>query len=237
MCATLSPQTGRGYPRHVPSLSSSLSSLPSLRCARRRAIMPHDRGQSVRVERPEMPFNDFRQFLDVMRQQGELVDINQPIALDRRRQGAQATHTRRGGKRRASKSRKGTDFPLCAASTPAASIPLIAFETDEKNVTQKVLDGLNNPIKPKISKNGGAPCQDVVLTGHDIDITRFPIPTYAPRMGAPTSRQASWFPRYRRPACRTSVTTDFSFLARTRSRSGSAVPSLWQVPYNASRWA
>ena len=28
-----------------------------------------------------MPFHDFRQFLDVMRQQGELVDINRPIAL------------------------------------------------------------------------------------------------------------------------------------------------------------
>ncbi len=28
-----------------------------------------------------MPYQDFRQFLDVLRQQGELVDIDRPIAL------------------------------------------------------------------------------------------------------------------------------------------------------------
>ena len=28
-----------------------------------------------------MPYHDFRQFLDVLRQHGELVDINRPIAL------------------------------------------------------------------------------------------------------------------------------------------------------------
>ena len=29
-----------------------------------------------------MPFQDFRQFLDVLRQRGELIDINRPVALN-----------------------------------------------------------------------------------------------------------------------------------------------------------
>jgi hypothetical protein len=29
----------------------------------------------------EMPYQDFRQFLDVLRQQGELIDVDRPIAL------------------------------------------------------------------------------------------------------------------------------------------------------------
>ena len=37
-----------------------------------------------------MPFADFRQFLDVLRQHGELIDINRPVALERRRQGDEA---------------------------------------------------------------------------------------------------------------------------------------------------
>ena len=28
-----------------------------------------------------MPYQDFRQFLDVLRQQGELIDVDRPIAL------------------------------------------------------------------------------------------------------------------------------------------------------------
>ena len=35
-----------------------------------------DRGET------SMPYQDFRQFLDVLRQHGELVDVNRPIALN-----------------------------------------------------------------------------------------------------------------------------------------------------------
>ena len=35
-----------------------------------------DRGET------SMPYQDFRQFLDVLRQHGELIDVNRPIALN-----------------------------------------------------------------------------------------------------------------------------------------------------------
>ncbi len=45
-----------------------------------------------------------------------------------------------------------------------------------------MLDGLDNPIAPTIV-TGKPPCQDEVITGDDIDLTRWPIPTYSPKDG------------------------------------------------------
>ena len=57
-----------------------------------------------------MPFHDFRQFLDVMRQQGELVDINQPIALTD--VGKALKHAYAKGRKATSFNKNGTEFPL-----------------------------------------------------------------------------------------------------------------------------
>ena len=129
-----------------------------------------------------MPFHDFRQFLDVMRQQGELVDINQAVALTD--VGKALKHAYAKGRKATSFNKNGTEFPLVCGVYSSRKHALIAFEADEKNVTQKVLDGLSKPIAPKISNGGGAPCQEVVITD-DIDIRRFPIPTYSPKDGGP----------------------------------------------------
>jgi 2,5-furandicarboxylate decarboxylase 1 len=99
-----------------------------------------------------MPFHDFRQFLDVMRQQGELVDINQAIALTD--VGKALKHAYAKGRKATSFNKNGTEFPLVCGVYSSRKHALIAFEADEKTVTQKVLDGLNNPIKPKISDGG-----------------------------------------------------------------------------------
>ena len=129
-----------------------------------------------------MPFHDFRQFLDVMRQQGELVDINQPVSLTD--VGKALKHAYAKGRKATSFNKNGTEFPLVCGVYSSRKHALIAFEADEKNVTQKVLEGLSKPIAPKISNGGGAPCQEVVITD-DIDIRRFPIPTYSPKDGGP----------------------------------------------------
>ena len=101
-----------------------------------------------------MPFHDFRQFLDTMRQQGELVDINQEIALTDVGKAMKQSYKRQGPGVVFNKN--GTEFPLVCGVYSSRKHALLAFETDEKNVTQKVLDGLNNPIKPRIS-NGAPP--------------------------------------------------------------------------------
>jgi 4-hydroxy-3-polyprenylbenzoate decarboxylase/2,5-furandicarboxylate decarboxylase 1 len=129
-----------------------------------------------------MPYQDFRQFLDVLRQHGELVDVNRPIALSDVGKAMKQSYRRQGPAIMFTEN--GTAFPLVAGVYSTRSKALLAFQADEKAILQKVLDGLDNPIAPVISKDA-APCHEVLIEGADIDITRFPIPTYSPKDGGP----------------------------------------------------
>ena len=129
-----------------------------------------------------MPYHDFRQFLDVLRQQGELIDVDRPIALTDVGKALKQAYQK--GRPAVSFNDNGTEFPLVCGVYSDRNKALLAFQADEKTILQKVLDGLDNPIAPKMVK-GNAPCHEVVITGDDIDINRFPIPTYSPKDGGP----------------------------------------------------
>jgi 2,5-furandicarboxylate decarboxylase 1 len=129
-----------------------------------------------------MPYQDFRQFLDVLRQQGELIDIDRPIALTDVGKALKQAYQK--GRPAVSFNDNGTEFPLVCGVYSDRNKALLAFQSDDKSILQKVLDGLDNPIAPRMVK-GPAPCHEVVITGDDIDINRFPIPTYSPKDGGP----------------------------------------------------
>ena len=153
-----------------------------------------------------MPYQDFRQFLDVLRQHGELIDINRPVALNDVGKAMKQSYVRQGPA--IMFTQNGTDYPLVAGVYSTRSKALLAFEADEDTIFDKVLTGLDNPIPPTAFA-GKAPCQDEVITGDDIDIRRLPCRPTARRMAAPTSRPASWCRRIPRPACPTSAITAF----------------------------
>src|SRR4029078_562906 len=73
---------------------------------------------------------------------------------------------------------------LVAGVYSTRSKALLAFEADEDTIFDKVLTGLDDPIPPTAFA-GKAPCQDEVITGEDIDIRRWPVPTYSPKDGGP----------------------------------------------------
>jgi 4-hydroxy-3-polyprenylbenzoate decarboxylase/2,5-furandicarboxylate decarboxylase 1 len=135
-----------------------------------------------RLREIAMPYTDFRQFLDVLRQHGELTDIDRPIALSDVGKVMKHSYKRQGPAIQFNQ--VGTEFPLVAGVYSTRSKALLAFQADESEILEKVLAGLNRPIPPTISANA-APCQEVVITGPDIDISRFPIPTYSPKDGGP----------------------------------------------------
>src|SRR4249919_672099 len=83
-----------------------------------------------------MPYQDFRQFLDVLRQQGELIDINRPIALDE--VGKALKQAYQQGRPAISFNDNGTDFPLVCGVYSSRAQALLAFQTDEKSILQKV---------------------------------------------------------------------------------------------------
>ena len=129
-----------------------------------------------------MPYHDFRQFLDVLRQHGELIDVNRPIALNDVGKAMKQSYVRQGPAIMFNKN--GTDYPLVAGLYSTRSKALLAFEADEDTIFDKVLSGLDHPIPPTMM-SGTAPCHDEIISGDDIDLTRWPIPTYSPKDGGP----------------------------------------------------
>src|SRR3977135_1087730 len=130
-----------------------------------------------------MPYPAFRQFLDTLRQHGELIDVNRPVALTDVGKAMKQSYRRQGPG--IVFNQNGTDFPLICGADSTRPKALLAFEADEKTIMQKVLDGLDNPIAP-VLRNGGAPCHEVVID-RNIALSRFPIPTYSPKDRRPYS--------------------------------------------------
>jgi 4-hydroxy-3-polyprenylbenzoate decarboxylase/2,5-furandicarboxylate decarboxylase 1 len=123
-----------------------------------------------------MPYQDFRQFLDVLRQHGELIDVNRPVALNDVGKAMKQSYVRQGPA--IMFTHNGTDYPLVAGVYSTRSKALLAFEADEDTIFDKVLAGL-----PPTAFAGKAPCHDEVITGEDIDLRRWPVPTYSPQDG------------------------------------------------------
>ena len=129
-----------------------------------------------------MPFQDFRQFLDVLRQNGELIDINRPVALNDVGKAMKQSYVRNGPALMFNNN--GTDYPLVAGVYSTREKALLAFEADEDSILEKVLHGFDHPIPPVMAKNG-APCHEEIIEGDAIDIRNFPVPQYSPKDGGP----------------------------------------------------
>ena len=129
-----------------------------------------------------MPYRDFREFLAALSERGDLIEVNRHVALsDVGKALMQAYHRGRPAVRF---NDTGSDCPLVCGVYADRAKALLAFESDDKNLMQKVLHGLDHPIAP-VMVSGRAPCQDVVIKAADADIGRFPIPTYSPKDGGP----------------------------------------------------
>lgn len=130
-----------------------------------------------------MPYKDLRAFLSTLRQSGELVDITRPIALRYDVAKALAKSSAVEGPALMFKD-NGTEFPLVAGLYGNRRRALIAFESTEKTIHERVTKGIENPVGP-VDFAGPAPCQEVVLIGDDVDLTKLPVPTYSPLDGGP----------------------------------------------------
>ena len=129
-----------------------------------------------------MPYNDFREFLDVLRSHRELVDIDRPIALTDVGKAMKQSYARQGPALQFNEN--GTDFPLVCGVYSTRQKALLAFEATEETIFEKFLKGLENPV-PSVMRDGPAPCQEVVIEGDAIDLAALPVPTYSPKDGGP----------------------------------------------------
>src|SRR5258705_2114414 len=88
----------------------------------------------------DMPYHDFRQFLDTLRQQGELIDVNRPIALADVGKAMKQSYRRAGAGRVVHQHRNA--FPLVCGSYFTRRKAVLPLRTDHNKImAQAVLLG------------------------------------------------------------------------------------------------
>ena len=137
-----------------------------------------------------MPYDSLRPYLQVLEQRGLMRWVDKEVereweigAVVRMIFRAMPEQSRYGiGFRNI----KGCPGGKVVAGALGASREMIATalqcDPTPEAIADKIQSGLNNPIPPVIVKTG--PCKEVILKGADIDLTKFPIPTWTPEKDA-----------------------------------------------------
>lgn len=127
-----------------------------------------------------MPFQDFREFIEALRKNGELIEVNRPIDLSTDVGKTLQKSTSISGPA-VQFNANGTDYPLIGGLYNSRKKTLIAFQSDEANIFQKILQGLANPIDPTLTDK--AATHECILLENEVDLSQFPIPKYSPNDG------------------------------------------------------
>ncbi len=127
-----------------------------------------------------MPFQDFRDFLDALRKAGELLEVDRAVSPELEVAKAMRKSAAVSGPAIIFKN-NGTAFPLVGGVYNTRSKALIALQTTEKDVFDRVLHGMAARIPPTIVAE--APVHENVITGDAVDISKLPIAKYSPDDG------------------------------------------------------
>jgi UbiD family decarboxylase len=78
---------------------------------------------------------------------------------------------------------KGYSIPVAAGLLDSRNRYYLATGTTRENFWREFLKMTENPIPPRIVKDG--PCRENILVGKDVDLFKFPIPTWNEKDGGP----------------------------------------------------
>src|SRR4029078_7901526 len=113
---------------------------------------------------------NFRQFLDRLRQTGELVDLHQPVDIRHI-----ATLVDQAETALYFHKVIGYEMPVVSGIIRSRERAMMALGCDTyREIEDKLKQAIDHPIPPKYVKN--SPTREVVLTGEDVDLYKLPIP-------------------------------------------------------------
>jgi 4-hydroxy-3-polyprenylbenzoate decarboxylase/2,5-furandicarboxylate decarboxylase 1 len=127
-----------------------------------------------------MPFQDFREFLDALRKAGELLELDRPVSPELEVAKAMKKSASVSGPAIVFKN-NGTAFPLVGGVYNTRSKALIALQTTEKDVFDRVLRGMSPRIPPTVVADG--PLHENIIMENDVDLSKLPIAKYSPDDG------------------------------------------------------
>ncbi|MGD0237393.1 MAG: UbiD family decarboxylase, partial [Syntrophorhabdales bacterium] len=125
-----------------------------------------------------MPYNDLREFIDRLEKEGELVRVRAEVDPDLEIGAIVRKVFDKRGKAILFENIKGHQMPLiCGAMDTFKRYALgVGSEPHPRAILKKNLEAVRKPIPPIMVDK--APCQEVVLTGDEVDLNRFPVPKW-----------------------------------------------------------
>jgi 4-hydroxy-3-polyprenylbenzoate decarboxylase/2,5-furandicarboxylate decarboxylase 1 len=127
-----------------------------------------------------MPFQDFRDFLEALQKAGELLEVDRYVNPELDVAKAMRKSAEVSGPAIVFKN-NGTAFPLVGGVYNTRAKALVALQTTEKDVSERMLHGMSSRIPPVVVTD--APVHENVLTGDAIDMAKLPVCKYSPDDG------------------------------------------------------
>lgn len=130
-----------------------------------------------------MPYRDLREFLDHLEKEGELARVREPVDLEYE-MGAVCRHVLdRKGPALLFEHPRGCSVPVVAGVFATRRRFAMALETSVEEVHQEWIRRTKVPLAPRLVATG--PCKENILSGKDVDVRRFSIPTWNEKDGGP----------------------------------------------------
>lgn len=121
---------------------------------------------------------DLRTFLDQLRTEGELIDIAEPVSLDYEVGAICRQLSDADGPAAVLRNVGGSRAPLVVNVYGTRRRVAMALETTEAALLKRVAEKLKTRIAAEPHRGAAPRCQEVVLTGADVDITTWPFPLW-----------------------------------------------------------
>jgi UbiD family decarboxylase len=129
-----------------------------------------------------MPYPDLRGFMASLEEAGELRRVRRPVSTAFEIAAGIRRMTDTGGPALLFENVIGHDMPVVGGLFSTRKRALLALEVaSHEEGNAKFLRGLDNPIEPVTVPEG--PCQELVVTGDDVDLHRLPLPVYSEKDG------------------------------------------------------
>jgi UbiD family decarboxylase len=130
-----------------------------------------------------VPFNDLREFLKFLEEQGELLKTKKPVDVKFEISSYIRKTSDQRGPALFFEKVKNFDMPVVGGIFATRERAFLALETSSQDYVHKFQNALDHLLPPKLVSN--APCKDVIYTGNDVDLTRLPIPIFSEKDPAP----------------------------------------------------
>lgn len=130
-----------------------------------------------------MAFKDLREFLSRLEEKGELLRTKKPLDVKFEISSYMRKTSDQHGPALLFENVKNHDIPVLGSVFASRERAFLALETSPQTYVTQFQHALENLVTPRLVSSG--PCKDVIYTGSDVDLTRFPIPIFSERDPAP----------------------------------------------------